>query len=61
MKNGYKTTSDLPKVEVENMVKFTESEFTDITKTTFVAGMLSGGAVTAVLIIVVDLIKQIFS
>ena len=61
MKNGYKTTSDLSKVEVEDTIKLTESELNRVAKTAFVIGMLCGTAVTAVLMMVVDIIKAIIS
>ena len=59
MKNGYKTTSDLPKEEVEDTIKLTESELNRVAKTAFVIGTLCGTAVTAVLMMVVEIIKAI--
>lgn len=61
MKNGYKTTSDLPKVEVEDTVKLTESELGAIAKGAFVIGMLFGGMFTVSVLILVDIIKAIIS
>lgn len=42
--------------EETDMIKLPEAKLNDIITTAFVAGMLSGGVVIAVLIIVVDLI-----
>ena len=61
MKNGYKTTSDLPAVEVENIVKLTESEISAITKSAFIIGALIGGMFTISVLILADIIKVIFS
>ena len=61
MINDYKTTSDLPKAEDENMVEVRESELNNIAKTAFVIGMLCGIAATALLMMVVEIVKAIFS
>ena len=61
MKNGYKTTSDLPEVKEENMIKLHESELNRVAKTAFVIGMLCGSAVTALLMMVVEIIKAILN
>lgn len=61
MKNGYKTTSDLPKVEVEDTIKLTESEHGAVAKCAFVIGMLFGGMFTVSVLILVDIIKAILS
>lgn len=61
MKNGYKTTSDLPKAEVEDTVKLTKSELNAVVNTAFVMGMLFSGAVIALLTMVVDIIKAILN
>ena len=61
MKNGYKTTSDLPKVEVEDIVKLTESELSAIAKGAFVIGALLGGMFTVSVLILTDIIKAIVS
>ena len=61
MKNGYKTTSDLPKAEVENIVKISKSELDDLTTNAFVYGMLCGGVSTMLLLILAKIIVAILS
>lgn len=61
MKNGYKTTSDLPKAEEENMIKLPKSEFDDLTTTAFTYGILCGCVSTMLFLILVNIIKNIFS
>ena len=61
MKNGYKTTSDLPKVESEHMIELTESELSRVAQTAFVLGALLGGMFTILVLTVVDIIKAILN